>query len=88
MNVDQSDELLKEALIISSFVPPGITGRICQKSPPNKTDLPPNGLLSCLPSGVLRTSCIDLSKALKQNLLFIRASSQTMSDVISSSREK
>jgi len=88
MNVDQSDELLKEALIISSFVPPGITGRICQKSPPNKTDLPPNGLLSRLPSDVLRTSRIDLSKASKQNLLFIGASSQTMSEVISSSRER
>jgi hypothetical protein len=27
-NFGQSGELLKEALIISSFVPPGITGRI------------------------------------------------------------
>ena len=54
-----------------------MTGRICLKSSPNTTTLPPNGLCAWLDE--LMISLRLLSSASKQNLCAIRASSQIIS---------
>jgi hypothetical protein len=88
VNLGHNAELLREALIISSFVPPGITGNIWRKSPPSKTVLPPNGRSQLQLSHPERTSRIERSRASKQHLLFIGASSQTIREVISRRLER
>ena len=45
VNLDQSDELIKEAHIISSRVPSGMTSKIWPKSSPNKIVFPLKGKL-------------------------------------------
>ena len=39
----QISEFLRQAFSTSAWVPRGMTGRICRKSPPKTTTLPPNG---------------------------------------------
>jgi len=73
---------------MSSFVPPGITGKICLKSPPHKIDFPPNGLSLGKSLPFVRTSRSERSNASKQHRLFIGASSYTIREVISRSRAR
>lgn len=53
-----------------------ITGKICQKSPPNRTGIPPNGNAS-----LSQTSLKVRSTASRANLWVMGASSQTISHV-------
>ncbi|MFS7954309.1 hypothetical protein Hanom_Chr07g00628761 [Helianthus anomalus] len=62
--------------MISAFKAFGLTGSVCLKSPPNRTDFPPNGL-----SWFPRTSLRLLSKDSKHRRSLIGASSQIIRDV-------
>jgi len=59
---------------ISDLFPPGTTGSICLKSPPNTTVFPPKISFQGFPLTLI-ISFNDLSKASKQNLCAIGASS-------------
>uniref|UniRef100_A0A0A9G6R7 Uncharacterized protein n=1 Tax=Arundo donax TaxID=35708 RepID=A0A0A9G6R7_ARUDO len=74
-----------DAFTMCSLLPFGTTGRICLKSPPSTTVMPPNGFLSLLSLLNLSISLRLLSSASKQFLLAIRASSHNISDVFFSS---
>ena len=64
------------------LVPPGITGKICLKSPPKTITLPPNGISFALGLVVPITSLKDRSKASKQCLCIIGASSHIIKLVL------
>ena len=55
-----------------------MTGKIWRKSPPNTIDIPPNGC-----SKLFHKSYNVLSRASKQYLLFIGASSHKISELFS-----
>jgi len=65
------------ALTISDLDPPGITSNICLKSPPNTMTFPPKTELSFVIPFIM--SFRVLSRASKQNLCVIGASSQIIS---------
>src|ERR1700759_1056421 len=72
----QSEEQQRDAATISAREPFIITGRICWKSPPNTTVMPPKGFLDLL------TSWNSLSTASKICLCCIMASSHMTQIVI------
>ncbi|KAM3348704.1 hypothetical protein ACQJBY_022143 [Aegilops geniculata] len=81
-------DLLIEAFTICSLLPLVITGRICLKSPPSITAIPPNGFSSLFSLVNLRISLRLLSSASKQCLFAIGASSHNISEVFFSSSAK
>lgn len=76
LNRRHSIDSVREEAIISVFVPLGFIGRVCRKSPPSSTDLPPKGRF-----GSSSMSLSVLSSASKHFLSFIGASSQMISSV-------
>ena len=66
---------------MSALVPFGTTGNICQKSPPHTIVSPLKGLIELFSYLVFRISLKVLSKASKQNLCAIGASSQIIKEV-------
>lgn len=62
--------------MICDRVPFGKTGSVCRKSPPRRTEIPPNGF-----SSRSSTSRKDLSRYSKHRLSLIGASSHMRSDV-------
>ena len=74
LQCSQRYDEFRAAKTVSALPPPGITGKICLKSPPKTTTLPPKGLSS----QDLIISRIVRSNVSKQCLLIIGASSHTI----------
>ena len=77
-----------DAKTISWHIPLGTTSNVCQKSPPNTITFPPNGKSDGNPPGPSNASRILLSRALKEYLLTIGASSHMINFVLSNNAVK